>query len=96
MSTIKIAAFILTLSGQIFTLAGAVVTARAVMLEPKQAVEIGVARYVSEKWEENLQQPAVQNLLRGSRAAVIGLLLVAFGTGLQIAGSVTNLFESDG
>ncbi|MDP1669898.1 hypothetical protein [Phaeovulum sp.] len=75
---------ILTGLGLAITLAGAWITARAVILKEDDAINIGVSRIVSENDEENLQLPMVQNLLASSRGARRGLLLIAGGTALQL------------
>jgi hypothetical protein len=71
------------LAGLLLTLIGAVLTARSVILSEDQALHIGVARYVSGKRDQDLQLPAVQNLLGASRGAQRGLCLIAVGTLLQ-------------
>jgi hypothetical protein len=75
---------ILTGLGLVITLAGAWITARAVILKEADAIHIGLPRWAGETDEENLQMPMVQNLLASSRGARRGLLLIAGGTALQI------------
>lgn len=75
---------VLTLVGLAFTVLGAGVTARAVVLRPEDAVRIGLARYASDDYQQNLRLPMVQNLLASSRWAKRGLWAVAFGTVLQM------------
>lgn len=62
---------------------GAFIVARAAYVSPQQAVSLGVSRW-SGTYEENVQLPAVQNLLNQSRAARVGLLFVMMGTVVQI------------
>ncbi|MGR3723467.1 hypothetical protein [Abyssibius alkaniclasticus] len=75
---------ILTGLGLAITLAGAWITARAVILKEDDAIDIGLARFSGETREENLRLPMVQNLLASSRGARRGLLFIAGGTALQI------------
>lgn len=75
---------ILTGLGLTITLAGAWITAHAVILKQADAIHIGLSRIVGETEEENLKLPMVQNLLASSRGARHGLLLIAGGTALQI------------
>lgn len=75
---------ILTGLGLGITLVGAWLTARAVILRESDAVNIGVSRWSGGTHEENLKLPMVQNLLASSRGARRGLLVIAFGTALQI------------
>jgi hypothetical protein len=75
---------ILTGFGLAITLAGAWITARAVILKEANAIHIGLPRWAGETDEENLQMPLVQNLLASSRGARRGLLFIAGGTALQI------------
>ena len=93
MSPRKLGFTSLILIGLALTVTGAVVTARAVMLTPKAAVEIGVARINGNTFEQDLKLPAVQNLLNQSHAASNGLYLVALGTFFQMIGVVWSLFE---
>jgi hypothetical protein len=74
---------LLTLIGQLLTLWGAVVAARAVILTERDAIDIGVTRIAGDTDEENLQLTAVKNLLSASKSAQKGLWLVAIGTIFQ-------------
>jgi hypothetical protein len=82
---------ILTGLGLAITLAGAWITARAVILKEADAIKIGIPRWVGETDEEHLQMPMVQNLLASSRGARRGLLFIAGGTALQIVPIVVRL-----
>lgn len=84
---------VLTGLGLAITLAGAWITARAVILKEADAIKIGVPRWAGETNEENLQMPMVQNLLASSRGARRGLLFIAFGTALQIVPIAIRLFS---
>jgi hypothetical protein len=94
MLTLKVMFTALVLVGLLLTLVGAMIAARAIIITPSQAIEIGVSRIAADKMEDNIDLPAVQNLLKQSRAAAVGLALVAFGTLLQITGTVPTLFYS--
>ena len=75
---------VLTGLGLLLTLIGASMTARSVILKPKEAIHIGVARYSSGNSYDDLMLPSVQNLLASSKGARNGLILIAFGTFLQL------------
>jgi hypothetical protein len=66
---------------------GAFVLARGLFLSPQQAVELGVGRWASDDFENNLKLPAVQDRLRQSRNAKRGTVILAAGFGLQIVAS---------
>ncbi|WP_444666926.1 hypothetical protein [Cereibacter changlensis] len=83
----------LTIIGLALTLAGAGITARAVMLKPEDAIHIGVPRLASERDEENLEMPMVQNLLASSRGARRGLVMIAAGTALQMVPIALRLWS---
>lgn len=82
---------LLSAFGLILTVLGAAVAARSAILTKETAVEIGVSRWTGETMEENLELPAVRNLLVASRTAQIGLWLVATGTALQLIPVVYRL-----
>lgn len=81
----------LTVAGLLLTVVGACVAAWGVLLSPRQAAEIGAARYGSPNWEENLKLPMPQALLRQSRLAAWGLSIIAVGTLLQVAATLAPL-----
>jgi hypothetical protein len=90
----------LNIVGLVIVLAGAIVTARAVILkQPRDAIRIagqsgagywgaGVKPLPDETY---LQQPAVQNLIRQSKWAKWGLILIAGGTFFQILGVLADV-----
>lgn len=82
---------ILTGLGLALTVAGAWITARAVILKEDDAIKIGLSRFAGKDREENLRLPMVQNLLASSRGARRGLLLIAGGTALQLIPIVVRL-----
>ena len=81
----------LTGCGLLFTLVGACVAARGVIIDDTTAIELGVGRWGGTTVEENIQLPRVQNLIMSSRAARLGLYLIALGTVLQLAPVVVRL-----
>lgn len=85
---------LLALAGLSLTLVGAVLTARSVILSEDQALDIGVASYVSGQREEDLQLPSVQNLLQASRGARRGLFMIALGTFMQACPVALAVFRS--
>ena len=76
----------LTIIGLVFTLLGAAAGTYGVWLSPNEAIERGVSRLSGDVREQNLELPAVQNLLQESSFAVAGFVLIGFGTLLQIIG----------
>jgi hypothetical protein len=85
------AADFLTLIGLALTAFGAGRAAMSVILKEDDAITVGVARWASEKREENLKLPAVQNLLQASRGAQQGFWLIVVGTALQILPIITRV-----
>ncbi len=73
---INLAGLSLGFVGVIFTLTGAFLT-------KEQAVQLGLARWPSDKAEENLKLPLVQEMLRQARRSKFGLGLIALGFVLQ-------------
>jgi hypothetical protein len=72
--------------GLVLTVLGAGCGFFGVWVDEDQALEIGQSRLSGEYREQDLQLPAVQNLLRQSRLAMSGFVLIGVGTALQIAG----------
>jgi hypothetical protein len=79
------------LLGLLMTFFGAAISARAAILTPYQAAETGVSRIAGKDWGDNLHQPMVRNLLAASRAAQIGLGLIAIGSAIQALPIVLRL-----
>jgi hypothetical protein len=67
----------LNIAGLLLTLLGAIVAASGVIMSKQTAIEIS-----STYWDENLRLRAA--LLKQSRTAAGGLVLVALGTALQL------------
>lgn len=82
-----------SLCGLVLTLIGAGIAANAVILREDDAIAVGVCRWSGETREEDLALPMVQNLLKASRSAMWGLILVAAGTSLQIVPIVLRLVQ---
>ena len=80
----------LTVIGLVLTLFGAASGTYGVWLSPDQAIERGVSRLSGDVREQNLELPAVQNLLEQSHFALAGFVLIGLGTILQIAGVATR------
>jgi hypothetical protein len=72
--------------GLVITLVGAGLGFWGVWVNEDQALEIGQARLSGDNRERDLQLPSVQNLIRQSRFAMTGFVLIGLGTALQIAG----------
>ena len=87
----------LDIVGLVCVFAGSIVTALAVILTEDAAIhiagQIGASPYgpVIPSRKEFLQQPAVHNLIRQSKMANWGLLLIAGGTLIQIIGVLTDV-----
>jgi Flp pilus assembly protein TadB len=78
----------LVLFGLVVTASGAGVAANAVIVTPREAVSIGVMRIPGNNIKEDLQLPAVKNLMLQSQSARAGLWIVAAGTFFQILGTI--------
>ena len=72
-----------SVAGGLLSLVGAITTARAVLISEDQAIWIGLPRYAGSDRDEQLKNPNVQNLLKGSKAAKNGLYWIAIGVFLQ-------------
>jgi hypothetical protein len=77
---------VLLIAGLLFDLAGAVLVAYGAHVTDGQAADITVTRWAADTKAEQAQAPAAQNLLQQSKYAVRGVILVALGFALQIAG----------
>lgn len=76
----------LTAIGLVLTLLGAASGTYGVWLSPDDAIQRGVSRLSGGTREQQLELPAVQNLLQQSHFAIGGFLLIGIGTVLQIGG----------
>lgn len=76
------------LLGLLSTFVGAGLGVFGVWVTPDQAVTLGVTRLAGTTREENLELPAVQNLLKQSKYAVAGFALIGVGTVLQAIGAL--------
>ena len=83
-------AFGLGLTGQILGLIGSVYAMANPFLTKKAAVEIGVTRYAADTDEENEKLPLVEEIIRQSRKARIGLGLIASGFLLQAIATILS------
>lgn len=70
--------------GLALTCLGAGIAAKAVMMTPEDALQVGYSRIASGDPEKDIELPMVQNLLRSSRSAKLGLQAIAAGTFLQM------------
>jgi hypothetical protein len=82
---------VLIVGGLAFTGYGAWITSKAVILTKEQALYIGMAQFNRETPQENLELPAVKNLLAQSAAASSGLKFIMVGSGLQALGTIVWL-----
>jgi hypothetical protein len=77
----------LVLIGLIITLAGVIVLAWGLIISRKQALNVGVSRFAEESDKKNVSLPNVQNEIRKSRFALIGVILLSIGFLFQIIGN---------
>lgn len=73
--------------GLLFDIAGAIALACGLIISRSDAIELGVSRYSGSTDEENLELTQVQDRLKQSRNAKIGLVLLILGFSLQLVGS---------
>lgn len=77
--------------GLIFSLSGITILALGLIVSRKRAIKIGVSRMAEDSDNKNISLPKVQDEIRESRFALIGLALVIFGFLLQIIGNWPTL-----
>lgn len=81
---------LLDMLGLIFALFGAITLAYGLIIPPKRAIKAGVSRISEDTDEQNIKLPHVQDRLRESRFALLGVIFFAVGFLLQlIAGILT-------
>ena len=74
--------------GLIFALLGAVLLAIGLIIPRKRAIKAGVSRMSDDTDEKNIYLPHVQDRLRESKYASLGVLLIIIGFILQILGNL--------
>ena len=74
--------------GLFLAFVGTVILIVVQFLSKEQAINIGVTRLAGDTDEENEKLPQVQQLLKQSKYAKIGLVFVALGFLLQFIGSL--------
>jgi hypothetical protein len=74
-------------AGLVCDVIGATVLTAGLLISRTRAIELGVSRVSGDTDEENIQLPAVEDRLRQSRNAAIGLAFLVTGFALQIAAS---------
>jgi hypothetical protein len=79
-----------TVAGLVADIAGAFILARGLFISDEETVELGVTRIAGDTLEENLGLPAVQDRLRQSDRAKIGVAFLALGFALQAVGSLVS------
>ncbi len=73
--------------GLLFDLVGATFLAWGLIITKKDAIKLGVTRLAGDTDEENLKLPSVQDRIKQSSNAKIGLALLVIGFLLQIVGN---------
>lgn len=76
--------------GLIFALMGVSALAFGLIVSRKRALQVGVSRISEESDEQNIKLPHVQDEIRESRFAMLGLILLAVGFLLQIIGTLAQ------
>lgn len=74
----------LNVFGLILTFLGSIAFARGLFISKEEALELGVSKWASDKEEENLKLPQVQDRLKQRKWGVIGATLASFGFILQL------------
>ncbi len=77
----------LVIIGLCFELLGAIFLAYGLILSKKKAIELGLSYWADDTEEGDLKLPQVQDRLKQSRNAIIGIILLGVGFILQIIGS---------
>jgi hypothetical protein len=80
----------LTVIGLAADIVGAWILAAGLFISKEEAVKLSVTRLAGESVEENLVLPAVQDRLRQSSRARIGVLFLVLGFLLQAIGSLVS------
>ena len=73
--------------GLIFDLVGSVILVTGLFISKKDALELGLDRWASEKEEDNLLLPKVVDRLKQSNRAKIGLIFLLLGILFQLIGT---------
>lgn len=74
------------MSGLFLDFLGALILSYGLIIKKEDAIKLGVDRYCGETEEENLKLPKVQDRLKQSKSAKIGLVFLTFGFILQVIG----------
>lgn len=77
----------LNVIGLVCDMAGASFLAYGLIISKKQAITLGSFYLMAETDEENVKVPPIQDLLKQSKNAKIGLVLLVLGFLLQIFGN---------
>lgn len=77
--------FLFEILPPILNFIGAIVVGLGMLISNKQALDIGVAKYASDKEEENMQLPAVKDKLKQRKLTIIGLVILFVGLILELA-----------
>lgn len=78
----------LNVIGLLLDLIGAIILAYGQIISRKTAIDLGVSKLCGDTDEKNLKLPAVQDRIKQSRNAIIGLSLLAVGFLLQLCGNL--------
>jgi hypothetical protein len=79
-----------TLAGLVADIVGAAVLAAGLIVSKERDIELGASRLAGETDDENLRLPAVSDRLMHARWAVIALVLLVLGFGLQAIGALLS------
>lgn len=80
----------LNIIGLSLDIIGAIILSYGLIVNKKTAIKLGVSKWGGNSDEENLKQSKVKDILKQSRNAVIGLLILVLGFTLQIVANWPN------
>lgn len=74
----------LNIFGLTLSFLGSMAFARGLFITKKKALRLGVSRWASEKEEENLKLPQVEERLKQRTWGIVGAILVTLGFVIQL------------
>lgn len=74
----------INLFGLVINFVGSIILALGVIAKPKDALRLGISSLGSVNEDINKQLPSVQNILRQSRLAICGIIIISIGFFLQL------------
>jgi hypothetical protein len=80
----------LNVIGLLLDITGAIFLSYGLIITKKDAIDLGVSRICGDSDEDNLKLPAVQDRVKQSRNAKIGVIFLVTGFLFQLCGSWPN------